>query len=454
MKRVLALFAISLGVMCCTAQAQNHVPADDVAFVANDYLADSGEDWARDNCSCCGEHCLGGICTRQRLFGNLLGAESCLAQRGIVADLELTQFYQGVSSGGADRDSVYGGKMDYMFTFLGEPLGLNKGFTAIMHAETRFGESLVGQAGAFALPNTNMLYPRATENDTAITGLLFMQALNERVALAAGKINVVDLWNMLYPHTGRGVDGFMNLNSLAAGLPWLRFVNLSVNGAGVLAMEGEQIQGGVLVFDTNNSTTTTGLNNLFDQGACVLGLWRFFTDWNGKPGSHLFAFGGSTRTYTSLDRSDWHFIPGQGGGLTPGQKDGAWAAAYYFDQVFWVDPCNAERNMRLFTGWSLSDGNPSFARWNGMVSVEGYGLIRGRQQDRLGVSYFYNGLSDDYRQLVSPLVQLEAVQGVELYYNAAITPWFHLTGDLQIVDDENEADDTAVVLGLRGKITF
>ena len=388
MKQVIAVLTISLGVMCCVARAQNLVPANDIAFVANDYLADSGEDRACDNCSCCGEHCLGGICTRQRLFGNLLGGESCLAQRGIVADLELTQFYQGVSSGGADRDSAYGGKMDYMFTFLGEPLGLNKGFRAIMHAETRFGESLVGQAGAFAFPNTNMLYPLPTENDTAITGLLVLQALNERVALAAGKINVVDFWTMVYPHVGRGVDGFMNINCLAAALPWLRFVNLSVNGAGVLVMEGEQLQGGVLVFDTNNSTTTVGLNNLFDQGAGVLGVWRFFTDWQGKPGSHLFAFGGSTRTYTSLDRNDWYFVPGQGGGLTPGEETGAWALAYYFDQVFWADPCNADRNLRVFSGFSLSDGNPSFGRWSGMASVEGYGLIHGREQDRMGVSYF------------------------------------------------------------------
>jgi porin len=220
----------------------------------------------------------------------------------------------------------------------------------------------------------------------------------------------------------------------------------------VLTMKEKQIQGGFLVFDTNNSTTDEGLDNLFDQGACVLGLWRFFTDWNGKPGSHFFAGGWSSRTYTSLDQHDWLHIPGQGGGLTPGQETGAWALAYYYDQVFWADPCNADRNMRVFTGWGLSDGDPSFARWNGMVSVEGFGLLKGHEQDRMGVSYFYNGLSDDFRELVDPVVQLEEVQGVELYYNAAVTPWFHLTADLQIVDNENEADDTAIVVGLRGKI--
>jgi porin len=70
----------------------------------------------------------------------------------------------------------------------------------------------------------------------------------------------------------------------------------------------------------------------------------------------------------------------------------------------------------------------------------------------MGVGYFHDELSSDYKQLVStllPAVDLENVQGVELYYNAEITPWFHLTGDLQIIDNENVGDDTAIILGLR-----
>jgi porin len=50
------------------------------------------------------------------------------------------------------------------------------------------------------------------------------------------------------------------------------------------------------------------------------------------------------------------------------------------------------------------------------------------------------------------LLEPQEVQGVELYYNAEITPWFHLTGDMQVVDDAIEANDTAIILGLRGNI--
>ena len=71
----------------------------------------------------------------------------------------------------------------------------------------------------------------------------------------------------------------------------------------------------------------------------------------------------------------------------------------------------------------------------------------------MGVGGFYNQLSSDMKDLTSTVgIEIEDVWGTELYYNAEITPNFHLTADLQIIDNTNEADDTAFVLGLRGKI--
>lgn len=383
------------------------------------------------------------------MLGDWHGVKSGLAEYGIIANLELTQFYQGITSGGRSQHFKYGGKLDYQLTFLGEQLGLWKGFTTVMHAETQFGESLAGDAGAFSFPNTSMLYPLPGESETAITGLLFLQSINERISLFAGKVNVLDFWTAFYPNVGRGVDGFMNLNSLASGLPWLRFVNLSVNAGGLLFTNGMRPQGFVAAMDTNNSTTTSGISNLFDSGAVVLSAWKFFTDFGGKPGSVLFAGGYSNRTYTALDPTSWSFIPGQGGGLTPGQKTGAWSMGVYLDQVVWADGCNENRKVQLFTGASISDGDPSFVRWNWFGSLEAFGLVRCRPRDRMGISYFYNEVSNDLKQLVAPVEQLENLHGGEFYYNASITPWMYLTGDLQVVDGMHAADDTALILGAR-----
>ena len=55
------------------------------------------------------------LCCREYLTGDLFGARSGLAERGVVADLQLTQFYQGVADGGLSQTSKYGGKFDYFF---------------------------------------------------------------------------------------------------------------------------------------------------------------------------------------------------------------------------------------------------------------------------------------------------------------------------------------------------
>jgi porin len=45
----------------------------------------------------------------------------------------------------------------------------------------------------------------------------------------------------------------------------------------------------------------------------------------------------------------------------------------------------------------------------------------------------------------------EAGQGVELFYNAEIRPWFHVTADVQLIDPARAVSD-ALLFGLRAKI--
>jgi porin len=205
---------------------------------------------------------------------------------------------------------------------------------------------------------------------------------------------------MLYPHLGRGVDGFQN-TSLLLMPTLLRTTNLSFNGAGVLALENRLIQGGFLVYDTNNSSTTAGFDTLFDSGAVMLGYWRSFTEYGGRPGSHGFIANYSTRTYASTDPLSWTVIPGQG--LVPDTTEGSWAVSCLLDQVVWQDCCNPERNVRLFSECSIADGDPNPYRWTANVSLQATGWFCSREADRMGVGYFYNGLSSDFKSLVSAL---------------------------------------------------
>ena len=376
------------------------------------------------------------------LTGDLFGLRTGLAESGVVADLQLTQFYQSVADGGLNQTSKYGGKLDYFFTFA-------KGL-AVLHAETRFGEDVILDAAGLAPVNSNMLYP-GLENTTAITGLQFNLPLSTDQEWIAtfGKINTLDLFNTIYPQTGRGVDGFMNGSAF---LPSTvnRTIPMAFLGAGVMKMHQQQIEGALLVYDSHNVTTTSGFDRLFANGANIAGVWRFFSDLGGLPGSHLFLGTWATGKFTSLDPTGWVFPPG--GGVIPTKSSSSWSLLYILEQKLWVDPCCAKRNIGLLSQWGLADPRNSVYAWSGNLSFQAQGLIAGREEDTMGIGCFYSGLSEDLKDLLAGIAPLDDLQGVELYYNAAITPWFHLTTDLQFVQPGISANDTAVVLGLRGKI--
>ena len=102
------------------------------------------------------------IWNRDKLTGDWGGLRTDLADHGIDIGIRLSQFGQWVADGGVDTTGRYGGKVDYRLNIDASKLfGLWKGFYLSMHAETRFGHDVNAQAGAFALPNTPMLYPKA-----------------------------------------------------------------------------------------------------------------------------------------------------------------------------------------------------------------------------------------------------------------------------------------------------
>lgn len=381
---------------------------------------------------------------RDHLTGDLWGLRSGLADRGVVTDLSLTQFYQDVASGGTEQRDAYGGKLDYAFTFA-------KGLV-VLHAETRYGEDVLLDAVGAAPVNANLLLP-GLDNETAITGLLVNLPLtpDHDWILSAGKFNTLDLFHMLYPQSGRGVDGFMNASSFLP-LTVARTVPLSFLGAGVLKMNESRVQGGLLVYDSHNTPTVSGFDELFDNGANIAGVWRFFTEFGGLPGSHAFMGTWAGGHFTVLDRTGWSFIPGDG--IVAGRQSGSWSLQYILEQRLWADPCCNTRSIGILSQWGLADPKTSPYAWICNVSLQALGLVACREQDTMGVGYFYSGLSGDLKELFPRALPLQDVHGVELYYNAAITPWFHLTADLQVVEPANAERDTALVLGLRGKVDF
>ena len=377
-------------------------------------------------------------------------AKSMEAQ-GIIYAPGLTQFYQGVTTGGREEDFDYGGKVDQFLILDSTKLGLWQGTTMTMHAETRFGQDVNFDAVGFAPVNVAMLYPKFNEDTTAITGLSFAQALDEDVQATFGKFNALDLFYSLYPQTGRGINGFMNA-SMVIPISVARVVPLSFMGAGALSYHEKQVQGGVLVFDTQNCTTTSGFDDMFDNGANIMGFWQLFTDINGLPGSQLFGGIWSTGEFASFDPLSFAIVPGQG--LVVDRQTGAYTLLYILEQTLWGDGCNKNRNVTLLSQWGLADQATSPFGWSANVAIQGQGFSQCRPHDSVGVGYFHTGLSDNFQNQLAPVFDLRDINGVELYYNAAVAKCFQLTTDLQVVEPADANQDTAVVVGLRGTVGF
>ena len=75
----------------------------------------------------------------------------------------------------------------------------------------------------------------------------------------------------------------------------------------------------------------------------------------------------------------------------------------------------------------------------------------------MGVSGWYNSLSDDFVDALSDLpipIRLRDTWGFELYYNFEINKGLHLTPDLQLVKNEFKGDNLAIIPCIRLVMDF
>jgi len=209
----------------------------------------------------------------------------------------------------------------------------------------------------------------------------------------------------------------------------------------------------VTVYDTNDTTTVTGFNTFFNNGATVYAELNFATTFFDLPGNQGISGTYSSGEYTDLTPTRYlDPILGFTVALTP--KTGSWCLAYNFDQALYVAPNDSERMWGVFGNLGVADGNPSPVRWFGSAGLSGAGGIAGRNADSFGCAIFYIGVSDSLKDRAPRLLPLRDEYGPELYYNAAVTPWCQITPDLQVITPFRERADTALIFGLRALIDF
>jgi porin len=385
------------------------------------------------------------------LTGDWFGIRDSLADRGIAVDVSTTQFYQGVTTGGLEQSFPYGGRNDYFLSVDGEKLGLWKGFSAKFHGETRYGQTANFTTGALSPVNEYLLVPGYPGGVSGLTGAEFTQAATENLLLTGGKINLLD--HVRQPLTGAtGLDGFMNLSLifnpiLARTLPYSSF-----GAGGVYLKDGEPVLA-LSVFDTRDASTTSVFDDLFTNGAVIFGTVFLPTNFFGLPGHQGLEGVYSSGQYTNISKSP--YLDPVDGLVFPGTpKAGSWAVGYLFDQAVWVSPEDPKRKWGVFGKFGISDGNPNPVRWNAGGGISGASPIPGRARDTFGVGFYHLEISSVLKRSATPLTPLRNELGVEVYYDARVTPWFQFTPDLQIISPFEKGVDTALVVGFRAKLDF
>ena len=433
--RNLLFTTLLLGAFAQTTQAQTSTPTEETVSASEKSI------WTRD-----------------KLTGDWGGLRTDLTKHGIDIDLRLSQYGQWVSSGGANQSGQYGGTMDYRVNVDGKKLfGSWDGLSLNMHARTRFGEDVNADAGDLVLPNTGMMLPLPGDyHGTDVTALSVSQYFplpGGRLGnVSLGQFDVIDLVTGFWPNIGYGQEGFWNVNSQVSAMPWFGSVQgLSLFGglAMTINQEYKTIESGFLVLGTKNVSTDWGsLSDSFDDGVFMAGWHRFFWELEEKMGYFMVFVGGSTKDQMSNDEQDFVNIPGVG--IENDAEHQPWDIALYLYQDIWQAEGDSSRKANFLVGGTFGPDNPQFAQYNFFANVEMFGLMKSRPKDRIGVGGWWNGLSSNFKDLTSAVgVELRNPWGFEMYYNYELTPWSHLTADLQLVENQNEGDDFAIIPGIR-----
>jgi porin len=373
-----------------------------------------------------------------------------LADHGVSIDAWLTQFYQGSPAGDGTSAGQYGGKGDIVLSLDGAKLGLWQGLFVTAHGELLYGEDANALGNRVLLPvNTALAFPRLGGSDQDLS-IVVTQAFSEKVSISAGKFNMLDVLAKTPLLGGGGTDTFMNI-ALAAPItgltpPYLVGANITV--------KTDPVTWTAFVYDPRNAQNEDVLKHPFAEG--VTGMLSATVPYQLAGRSGFF---GAKAIYSNQEKTNLADIPElilpPGSQTFVGTKKGSWFLSASFQQYLVQDPSNPQKGWGVFGQFGVSDGNPNPIEWSALLGLGGSSFIPSRKLDRWGVGYFRYSLSSDLRDGLKTIgANLRDEQGVEGFYNVGVTPWFAVTGDLQVVQPVTTNASTAVTAALRTKLRF
>lgn len=375
----------------------------------------------------------GDLMTRSTFTGDWGGVRNELAQKGVTFDINMTQTLQGVVAGGKTHDWEYGGRGDMIMTVDTGKLGLWNGGYLTVEVEGNWGRGVNASTGSLMPVNTNQLFPVPGSTTTGVPAFNFVQFLTPNLGVVVGKLDAFGADQNEFAHGvhGKGDTEFMNaalnVNPLTLfASPYSPLV------AGVTILPSGNPQDATLSFLALTSTSTAdsaGFNYVRSDDVSIFGEGRVRTDFFGKTGHQLIGGVVSNKEFTSIDQRLTLDT-----GINLAKKTGTWVAYYNFDQYFYEPVKGSGNGVGVFGRLGASDGNPNFLQYFFSFGVGGKGVFAGRPDDRFGVGYYYINISNP--ELITPFGDFRFLRdehGIEAFYNFALTPWAHLTPDVQVI---------------------
>ncbi|WP_246105739.1 carbohydrate porin [Rosistilla ulvae] len=371
------------------------------------------------------------------------------ADCGITMENNVTQFYMGTPSGGLNSDFEYARHGDYVMNFDFGKMGVQEGLFLKLRAEHRTGDSVSRNTGAIMPATIEADLPVPDSDHVYLTNVLLTQALSESFIVFAGKMDTLDGDANAFAH-GRGIRQFSNMAFVSSSLA-LRTVPYSTLGAGFAFLhEGSPLLS-FLVINPTDTANTSGFSELFRDGVTLSSELRVPTNFFGLPGHQLIGGTWSSRDYVELGQDPRVILPN----IPIARESGSWSAYWNCDQYLVSDSRNPSRGWGYFARAGVADRDTNPLGYFLSAGLGGSSPLACREHDSFGVGYYYAGTSDKIGAL------LEAVegpigdgQGVELFYNVAVTRAITFTPDFQVLKPARESIDTAVVAGARMNIAF
>ncbi|MBI1824770.1 MAG: carbohydrate porin [Planctomycetes bacterium] len=399
----------------------------------------------------------GDLSHRSFLLGDWGGKRTELAEKGILFDLGVTQGVQGNAHGGKNtKDAVeYEGSYDLTLKFDTARMGLWPGGLLTLRGETWFGNDMHRHVGSIMAVNADDLFPVPGDSgETTLSEFYFAQALSEKFVLVMGKMDL---------------SKSMDQNAFACNEK-TQFMNFGLRANPVLMPFGPYttMAAAAVYMPTKWLTIATGINDNDPDGAVT--MTGFNTAFHGRNWYSV----GQEYDFTILDPDNRIALPTLGTfaliGRGPlgrlarltgasrllGEPDTVaddWVVYYNFDQFVFTEADDPTQGIGLFgrVGYSSGKANPIEQFYS--FGVGGKGVVPERDNDTCGLGYYNVNLSDD----LPAILGVHSEQGVELFYNIEVTPWFHLTPDLQFIVNPGggfQDRDVAVVYGVRGQMSF